>query len=425
KDQIDPWIFEMRKGLDPYRGEINYKTENGLDPTWDTELVLTIGEVERIRATNTKVGFVMDAAAGDYTTAQLKGMQDVFDHLGIDFIGVVDPQFDVAKEKAGVEDLLTMGADVIIGAPIDAVASAESFRTVGEQGKKFVIWYNIPQGYEALQLNVYARSDLAAINETVEITLNADGFGANYNFQDLIGIGVAVIANRILGSQIVMFITAANEGANEFGGGVVTFNQYSTTVGHKHFTTLSGVNENRVIIKSSRWEDASAITRIDLDLAGGNNFIAGSVFELVGVMPTSSFMIEIDGEVEAIEAAGSASVIDNASDWIIGGDATPYIEQYRHFVGGNLLSDIQWEYAATFTDASGNGNDAAPTFRTASQDADVVATLTSFTPVSVAEAPDFTLADSIPFIEGTGNMTGNFTTSPTIPGTGFPLAGVI
>ncbi|HEB32351.1 MAG TPA: hypothetical protein ENI15_16010 [Spirochaetes bacterium] len=148
KDQIDPWIFEMRKGLDPYRGEINYKTENGLDPTWDTELVLTIGEVERIRATNTKVGFVMDAAAGDYTTAQLKGMQDVFDHLGIDFIGEVDPQFDVAKEKAGVEDLLTMGADVIIGAPIDAVASAESFRTVGEQGKKFVIWSNIPQGYE-------------------------------------------------------------------------------------------------------------------------------------------------------------------------------------------------------------------------------------------------------------------------------------
>jgi ribose transport system substrate-binding protein len=148
KDQVDPWIIEMRKGLDPYRGDINYKTENGMDPTWDTDLVLTIGEVEKIRATHTKVGFVLDAAAGDYTTAQLKGMQDVFDHLGMDFVGQVDPQFDPAKEKAGVEDLLTMGADVIIGAPIDAVASAESFKPVREQGKKLVIWSNIPQGYE-------------------------------------------------------------------------------------------------------------------------------------------------------------------------------------------------------------------------------------------------------------------------------------
>jgi ribose transport system substrate-binding protein len=145
---IDPWLFEMRKGLDPYRGDINYKGEYGATPTWDTELVLTVGEVRKIRAAKVKVGYVMDASAGDYTTSQLKGMQDVFDHLGIDFIGQVDPEFDPAKEKAGVEDLLTAGADIIIGAPVDAVASAESFRSVGEQGKKFVIWSNIPNGYE-------------------------------------------------------------------------------------------------------------------------------------------------------------------------------------------------------------------------------------------------------------------------------------
>ncbi|KKM93233.1 hypothetical protein LCGC14_1210400, partial [marine sediment metagenome] len=288
-----------------------------------------------------------------------------------------------------------------------------------------ITFNNIPQGYEALQLNIYARSDLVANGEEVKITFNADAVAGNYDYQQLRGSGAVVSAARNAASQVVMVIPAANVGANEFGGAVVTLNQYSTTVGHKHFTILTGVNENQVIIRSSRWEDSSAITRIDLDLALGGNFIAGSVFELVGVMPTKSFMIEIDGEVEAIEAAGSASVIDNTSDWIIGGDATPYIEQYEHRVGGVLVSDISWEYAATFTDASGNGNDATPTFRIASMDADVVATLTTFQPISEAKAPDFTLADSIPFIEGTGNMTGNFTTAPTIPGTGFPLAGVI
>jgi len=284
-----------------------------------------------------------------------------------------------------------------------------------------ITFNNIPQGYEALQLSVYARSSVAAVFETVDQTLNGDAVAANYDFQLLQGSGAVVTAARNPANRYVVEITGNTAGANEFGGGIITYNQYSSTVGHKHSISIEGRNENTANIFSRRWEDTSAITSIVLTPRVGN-FMAGSVFELVGVMPTSSFMIEIDGDVEAIEAAGTATVVDNASDWVIGG-ATPYIEQYEHYVGGNLLSDISWEYAATFTDASGNGNDATPTFRTASMDADVVATLTSFTPVSTAEAPDFTMADSIPFIEGTGNVTGNFTTIPATGG--FPLAGVI
>jgi ribose transport system substrate-binding protein len=75
-------------------------------------------------------------------------MEDVLDHLGIELIGTVDPQFDPAKERAGAENFLAAGADIIIGAPIDATASAESFRPVIDAGKKFVIWSNIPKGYE-------------------------------------------------------------------------------------------------------------------------------------------------------------------------------------------------------------------------------------------------------------------------------------
>lgn len=147
-DEIDPWILEMRKGLDPYRGEIHYKTEYGATPTWDKELVLTVNEVKRIREKNAKVGFVLDASAGDYTTAQLKGLKDVLTHLNMTLVGVVDPQFDTAKERAGAENLVTMGADIIIGAPVDATASAESFRPVLQAGRKFIIWSNIPKGYE-------------------------------------------------------------------------------------------------------------------------------------------------------------------------------------------------------------------------------------------------------------------------------------
>ena len=137
----------MRKGLDPYRGSIDYKGEYGAVPTWDTDLVLTVDEVNQIRAKKAKVGYVMDAAAGDHTNSLLKGMKDVFAQLGITLIGTVDPQFDVEKERAGAENFIAMGADLVIGAPIDPVASAESFRPVLNAGKKFVIWSNIPKGY--------------------------------------------------------------------------------------------------------------------------------------------------------------------------------------------------------------------------------------------------------------------------------------
>jgi len=149
----DPWILEMRAGLDQFRGEINYKGEYGATPTWDTELFLTLAEVEQVKKGNAegkkwKVGYVMDASAGDHTNSLLKGMKDVLDHLGMELIGTVDPQFDPAKERAGVENFLVAGADIIIGAPIDATASGESFRPVIDAGKKLVIWSNIPKGYE-------------------------------------------------------------------------------------------------------------------------------------------------------------------------------------------------------------------------------------------------------------------------------------
>jgi hypothetical protein len=46
--EIDPWILETRRGLEPYRGTIDpsFKGPDGQTPTWDTELVLTVAEVQ-------------------------------------------------------------------------------------------------------------------------------------------------------------------------------------------------------------------------------------------------------------------------------------------------------------------------------------------------------------------------------------------
>lgn len=122
-----------------------------------------------------------------------------------------------------------------------------------------------------------------------------------------------------------------------------------------------------------------------------------------------------------------SGVPDNANDWIVSYNATaPYILHHKQWVGGNLVQYIEWEYGATFTDLSGNGNDATPSFRTANSDPNVSANMTAFSPVAEAKAPDFVLAIPPPFISAaalTGNITGTFNTTPAA-GT-FPLAGVI
>ena len=285
-----------------------------------------------------------------------------------------------------------------------------------------ITFNNIPQNYQALQLNVYARTDVPGLGLATEIAFNTDVVAANYDTQLLQGLGAAVVAVRNAASRRIMAIPGTTEGANEFGGGIITFNQYSTTVGHKHYYSIVGRNENEVVIQSSRWEDTSAITRIDINFPGGSNFVAGSIFELVGLMPKEVFDITVDSEVKGL-ADGNFSAEANAEDWVIGGDGTPYLDTYQHTVSSVLRSSIQWRYSATFPDLSGNGNPATPTFRTASADADIIGNMTAFTPISQAQAPPFALGPTNPFITTAPNITGNFTTLPPV-GT-FPLAGVI
>lgn len=161
---------------------------------------------------------------------------------------------------------------------------------------------------------------------------------------------------------------------------------------------------------------------------GGGNYINGIMGEMRIYNGMFSSVDQITQNYNATKSKHTTgdiyqrstllSVQDNANDWYVGGRSTPYIEQYQHTVGGNVVQDISWEYAATFTDASAYGNDATPSFRTSSSDADVLATLYSFGPVTEADAPAYTLSDPPDFITTSPGMTGNFTTTAnyTYPG---------
>jgi hypothetical protein len=95
-----------------------------------------------------------------------------------------------------------------------------------------------------------------------------------------------------------------------------------------------------------------------------------------------------------------------------------YIEYQKIWVGGTLQQYVYWEYAATFSDHSGNSHPATPAFRTTTSDPDVSAYPFSFQPVSEAKAPAYSLANTVPTWVTAPVISGNFTTSTnsTLPG---------
>ncbi len=145
---------------------------------------------------------------------------------------------------------------------------------------------NIPQNFEALQLNTCVRSTVVAASDIIEQTLNNDGVAGSYNFQLLQGALALVQCVRTLGSLIIGAVIAGNTAnPGEYTPVSIFFPGYAETDRHKHSIVNNGrVNSLDVRILSRRWLNTDAITRIDLALTTGPNFEVGSVFELEGIL---------------------------------------------------------------------------------------------------------------------------------------------
>lgn len=145
--EIDPWILEVRKGLEKYRGKIVFKGPQGQTPSWDTEVVLTNAEVEKVRKGNYTAAISWHGQQGEYTDALGGGIKDGLKHLGIKLVAEASADFDPAKQKADVESIMTLKPNVIITLPTDSVTSVATFRPVVDAGIKLVLISNQPNGY--------------------------------------------------------------------------------------------------------------------------------------------------------------------------------------------------------------------------------------------------------------------------------------
>lgn len=116
--------------------------------------------------------------------------------------------------------------------------------------------------------------------------------------------------------------------------------------------------------------------------------------EITGLYNTSSWKYNGSSDLFHYDLLPATGVLDNANNWnFINSYSVPYFEYQEITINGIQQQYIDWEYTSgNFTDDSGNGHDANPSYRTTSSDADVSAYLLLFSPISPLTADNWTVS---------------------------------
>jgi ribose transport system substrate-binding protein len=122
------------------------KDPTGAEGVAASALQLTAEEEEKAKAAKFKVGIVMQTMDIDWSTLQVKGITDTLQKYGAEVIGVIDPQFKVDKQIAGIENMIQKKPSAIISIPVDDTATAPAYKKIGEAGIKLVLMDNVPRG---------------------------------------------------------------------------------------------------------------------------------------------------------------------------------------------------------------------------------------------------------------------------------------
>ena len=149
-DEISPFIVENREWFKKYHtvSFYDWMGPNGETITGDEDLVLTKGEIEKIKQSNYTYALVANNMAGEYMIGLAQGLEDFFNHVGIERVAFTTAEFDPAKQNSDVETVLAKKPDLIIGHPTDPVTATASFQPAVDAGIPIAMLDQIPEGYE-------------------------------------------------------------------------------------------------------------------------------------------------------------------------------------------------------------------------------------------------------------------------------------
>jgi ribose transport system substrate-binding protein len=128
--------------------EILSKGPNGESAISAKTLQLTPEELAKIKEGNYTAAVSLHYGGNDWSTAQIKGLEDSFAKMGIKIVAKTDANFKSEKQVADIETIMAKKPDIIVGIPVDPVSTAPAFKKAAESGAKLVFMDNKPDGFE-------------------------------------------------------------------------------------------------------------------------------------------------------------------------------------------------------------------------------------------------------------------------------------
>lgn len=145
----------------------------------------------------------------------------------------------------------------------------------------------IPGTYKKLTIEYVARSTEAANFSYMKLNFNSDTTATNYRFAVVHAYGVNSVAGEGGDNPYIAIVAANSSPANSCGSGIIEIPFYAQTTFNKRAISRFGMRYDASSLhemsraQTLEWENAAAITQIDIVLGAGN-FVAGSTLRLYG-----------------------------------------------------------------------------------------------------------------------------------------------
>jgi ribose transport system substrate-binding protein len=140
-------VAKAQKGLDALKTTVLSTGPNGEKPSAASALKLSASELQQIKDKKPTAAIVLHYGGNDWSTAQVDGLRNQLQKMGIRVIAVTDANFKPEKQVSDIETVLAKKPDIIISIPTDPVATAAAYRKAERAGVKLVFMDNVPKGF--------------------------------------------------------------------------------------------------------------------------------------------------------------------------------------------------------------------------------------------------------------------------------------
>src|SRR5919199_750371 len=115
---------KAQKALAELKNKVLSTGPHGEKPTPGSEVRLSDDEIKQIQAKHATAAIVMHYGGNDWARAQIDGLTDQFQKMGIDVIATTDANFQPEKQVSDIETVLAKKPDIIVSIPTDPAATA-------------------------------------------------------------------------------------------------------------------------------------------------------------------------------------------------------------------------------------------------------------------------------------------------------------